>query len=136
MANLVAAGWFIAWIGLVFWVSLSYPQRYCRGIISRKWQKVIFRNRNVDKWGEHFQRLTTRMSQLLAWGMVAAALHYGPAKWDVPDAIYWPVAAIPYIDDVLTGDDDDRWKRRWQAVKNKLKWRMVLPAPVPVRVNA
>jgi hypothetical protein len=33
------------------------------------------------------------------------------------------------LDDVLTSDHDDRWKRRWQAVRNKIKWKMDIPVP-------
>lgn len=34
------------------------------------------------------------------------------------------------VDDLLNGDDEQR-KKRWDAVRNKIKWRMELPAPVP-----
>lgn len=34
---------------------------------------------------------------------------------------YWIVVIVLYMDDYLFGDDD-QWKRRWEATKNKVRW--------------
>lgn len=44
-----------------------------------------------------------------------------------PGLFYFSLLAL-YLDDWLTGDD--RWKRRWQSLKNKLKWKVFVPSPV------
>lgn len=45
---------------------------------------------------------------------------------------FWGGIAVLYIDDLITGDTD-KWKRLWKAAKNKIKWKMKITAPVPVR---
>lgn len=34
---------------------------------------------------------------------------------------YWIIVIVLYMDDYFFGDDD-QWKRRWEATKNKIKW--------------
>jgi hypothetical protein len=53
----------------------------------------------------------------------------------VATVIYWLGASAFFVDDYLTGDDD-RWKRFTDAVRNKVSWKMLLPAPVKVRETA
>lgn len=43
---------------------------------------------------------------------------------------YYLVICALYLDDYFTGDDDDM-KKKWQEVRNKIKWKMKLPAPAP-----
>jgi hypothetical protein len=48
--------------------------------------------------------------------------------WWLPTEAVFSVYILLEMDDYLNGDDDDR-KRRWEGVKNKVKWLMELPAP-------
>lgn len=45
--------------------------------------------------------------------------------------VYWIVVNGLLADDLITGCDSDRWKRRWESVKNKVKWVVPKPAPRP-----
>lgn len=45
---------------------------------------------------------------------------------------YWPYSAL-LADDLISTIDKDKWKKRWSKAKNKIKWKMVIPAPIPTR---
>lgn len=64
---------------------------------------------------------TCRVTQIIAVGILT---------WPFPQAIQWTAFIALYLDDYLTGDDD-RWKRFKDEARNKVKWLMELPAPVP-----
>jgi hypothetical protein len=44
------------------------------------------------------------------------------------NAAYFVPFVCLYLDDYLTGDDD-KWRRFWEGVRNKIKWLMKLPQP-------
>lgn len=72
----------------------------------------------------------------LRWYIVWFTLMIG--LWRIPDqrlsiTIFYSVLIILELDDYLNGDDDDR-KRRWEGVKNKVRWLMQLP-PEPQEVR-
>ena len=47
--------------------------------------------------------------------------------------VYWIPFSALYVDDLVSTIDKDKWKKRWSSAKNKIKWKMVLPIPVPTR---
>ncbi len=44
----------------------------------------------------------------------------------ISGSLFYTLLIVMELDDYLNGDDDDR-KKRWEAVKNKIKWLMDLP---------
>lgn len=46
-------------------------------------------------------------------------------------SVMYGLVVVFFIDDYYNGDDD--WRKRWQAVRNRIKWKMRLPAPQPSR---
>lgn len=51
-------------------------------------------------------------------------------NWLYDVVCWWPWSLL-FIDDLLNLIDRDKWKKRWQNAKNKLKWKMRLPVRVP-----
>lgn len=47
----------------------------------------------------------------------------------VAGPIYFILLILLYLDDYFTNDDNH--KKWWAEVRNKIKWKMELPAPVP-----
>jgi len=47
--------------------------------------------------------------------------------------VYWLPFVALYADDLLSTIDKDKWKKRWSSAKNKIKWKMTLPVPIPTR---
>jgi len=89
-----------------------YPRRHSRGYLSR-WALPFFMKRF-----SFFGPSLLRLSQILAcWILIPS------------NKLYFIAIAILYIDDVLFGDDDQT-KKRWESVKNRIKWKMELPAPI------
>lgn len=48
--------------------------------------------------------------------------------------LYWFWIALLHGDDLITGGDDDKWKKRWSTLKNKVKWQWT-PAMEPARAG-
>jgi len=109
-----------AYLGLYwtaqFFVALGFPKRYGNG----------FTGKAIRRWVK--QPSSRVFVRYMAWFGVTIAV-WG---WHAPNAIFWPVAIGFLIDDYVFGDDEDL-KRRWQAVKNSVKWKMKLPEPAPAR---
>lgn len=104
-----------------------YPDRYCRGIISRKMRKLF---RWPDNFFLSFAAFRIGQMTLLALLQNFIIIHVSN------NSFYWIGIIILFLDDAFFGDDDDRWKRRWQAVKNKIKWKMVLPKPQTAQASS
>jgi len=112
-------GW--AYLGL-YWacqifLSLAYPRRYGNGFTGKALKKLVR------------QQQSRVLVRYLLWFGIAVVV-WGWAH--IPDVPFWPVAVGFFIDDYLFGDDEDL-KRRWQAAKNSVKWKMKLPEPAPAR---
>ena len=45
--------------------------------------------------------------------------------------IYWIIYIALFADDLLTGDIN-KWKKRWQSLKNKVRWQKFQPSPIRV----
>ena len=65
------------------------------------------------------------------WSLDLGGLHL-PAWTDF--TFFWLPYVALYADDIISNIDKDKWKKRFKALKNKLKWRWT-PAPVPVQVR-
>lgn len=112
----------VAWLALVLLAQFIVPDsRVFRGrVLTGSMQRVV-RWRRTD----HRGRWLFRVIQI---GTVIAAFLVGLLPLHLEQGI---VVAL-YLDDYLTGDDDRRRRFR-DAVRNKVKWLMQLPAAEGVR---
>lgn len=118
------AAWFIlfaAATATLFWVSVQAPARLGRGRITRALRflppKVVF----SPPW--------VRLSRYFLLAICAGPIEQlAGGIWLDADVVYWVGCIVLLLDDYLTGDDD-RWRRFWEAVRNKVRWLMELPAP-------
>ena len=110
-------------------VSIGYrfPRRLFRGVLTRKMCSLVY-GTNARQWPVDFQCLSIRLLQVVLLAVLSYTL--------LSSLAFWLLQAGLYLDDLLTGDDDDRWRRRWESLKNKVKWKMRLPVLVPVRGTA
>lgn len=106
---------------------MLFPERNMKGYIGRYLRKLVRR-----LWGE--AELTFgyfgRYFVLLMFAANVMAVPYYLALWWLgigkdPDERYGMAITIAMVvwavDDHINGDDDNR-KRRWESVKNKVKW--------------
>lgn len=56
------------------------------------------------------------------WFPISFAVNFGEPD---PFILIWIAL---YADDLLTGGKN-KWKKRWKSLKNKVKWKMLLPKP-------
>lgn len=77
-----------------------------------RWMRPYFNK----KIGEAYSGYAVRIAQILILFVVC------------PSTIIYAFAiATLYIDDIITGDDNDNFKRKFKGAVNKLKWKMNLP---------
>lgn len=70
-----------------------------------------------------------RVLQLLILFVVTVPSDF-VAPFLISHLIFWIPYISLYVDDLLTLIDKDKWKKRWDSVKNKVKWKW-LPQPMP-----
>lgn len=82
-----------------------------------------YTGRILFRWVHRRNRYIVRF--MCWWGvsLVVSFLWHRPFAFSIT---FWPVAIGFIADDYYFGDDDER-KKRWDAVKNKIKWLMDLP---------
>lgn len=74
-----------------------------------------------------------RIYQMFAlFAISAGPLFALPAPYNTISYIsgYAVPLIVLYVDDIVTHIDNDKWKKRFKALKNKVKWKW-LPAPAP-----
>jgi hypothetical protein len=100
-------------------IQLGFPKRYANGRIFSRWLHRWFRDRFV-----------LRMFQITVIGLLLAGAQviFGQVGTALGNLIFWGCYAMLFLDDYLTGDDDN-WRRFKEWAKNKIKWKMPLPAP-------
>lgn len=122
-----------AWVMICLWVASVYPQRVNKGYISRAHMRIarkIYKRpaeptwRYIGCWLIGFFVVMWSLTLVLVFvvSMMGLSVAHGE---------FWIVAIIREFDDVLNGEDD-AWKKRWDSVKNKVKWKWT-PAMEPVR---
>lgn len=120
--------WVMSGIFVQWFMDSFFGKRVGKGLISRLLAKLrVFGKRPFEAsrwWGR-------RIRQLLAMYATLFALYIGP-WFDTDDLtpcyVFWAVFIILYLDDYLFGDDDN-FKRFWEGVRNRIKWKMELPEP-------
>lgn len=78
---------------------------------------------------------TFRIIQLVLCMAITYPLVFAGVGGETPIDVYWCWVIVLFGDDLLTGGPRDRWKRRWEKLKNAVKWKW-LPSmePHPIRV--
>lgn len=71
------------------------------------------------------------MPALLAYFALVFTDLESVAYWIILFGYWWPYTTL-FLDDIITGKDRN-WKKKWDAVKNKIRWKW-LPTPRPVLV--
>lgn len=113
-----------AWMALgltVQWfVGLAFPKRIGKGLLTKPmWRWPVFGSARPTM---------VRSKQIFVLLALFYALVFGTALSDLyVTAGLWVLIIALYIDDYLFGDDEG--KRRWDWVRNKVKWRMKLLQP-------
>lgn len=108
---------FPVWIAMYFFSYIITP-----------WNKLGngYTGRIFFRWVPRNWRYVVRY--MAWWGITLVPILMG-----IPNYVFWIVAIAFIVDDYYFGDDDER-KKRWDLMKNKIKWLMDLP-PVPVEVK-
>lgn len=94
-----------------------HPDKLEQGKITRVMKKLV-------KFPIDFYLATFgvfRIAQMIAFYFVDEYIWHSPHE--SADFIF---IIVLYLDDIYF-NDDDKWKKRWQTLKNKIKWKMTLP---------
>jgi len=105
--------------------------------LTAQFSVIFFRNSRLFR-GRLFTRPLCRRVRFLREPFVARCVQWAVVlgvSMAVPgvvgDACFWVPWTVFHLDDWFTGGDDD-WRRRWESVRNRVRWLMQLPAPTPV----
>lgn len=85
------------------------------------------------RWGSRDPIVVVVRHLVSYFGWYGVCLFVLPDPWF--EAVFFPALIVIGLDDLYNGDDDDR-KRRWESLKNKVKW-LWLPSErelQPIRV--
>lgn len=111
-----------AWFALMLWQQLVYPQRTNKGYIGRfiTWvvTKIVGPKTRTWRWF-----LTDVAVFVVVLSPPAILLDFVVESFiDVEfEGSAFILMMVKVLDDVLNGEDDG-WKKRFLAVKNKIKW--------------
>lgn len=124
------SGVYLAWVGLYFVSILFIPSRkLCRGLFTRHILIRFIPPRRfwAGPWRNSYRYMLWVVGSLplLFSGVVNSA----NARY----AVFFGVYILLLLDDYIFGDDENRKKMREWA-RNKIKWKMKLPAPVTDQV--
>lgn len=97
-------------------------------------RRKLFRGKVLTMWVRRairffrprgFGSLDVRGLILRTFQVMVPAFYFDHGSWQI---LPWLWGIVLYLDDYLTGDED-QWKRFKDWARNKIKWRMELPAP-------
>jgi hypothetical protein len=114
--------WIVLAVAATVYSAYVQPRRFARGILTRKLVAPLMpptlRQPPYVGAGRMF------FSTVLA---IPTSYLLSMAEWE---PVFYGLYVLAFVvDDWLTGDD--RWKRRFKALRNKIRWRMALPTPAP-----
>lgn len=73
----------------------------------------------------------TILMGMMLWLVILSFAGMHSPYWLYCTVYWWPWSLL-HADDLLTKIDKDRWRKRWQSAKNKVKWKWT-PAMQPAR---
>jgi len=117
VTGLVFAG---IWTVLLFAVLIA--DRDCKGIFTRK----VLSRIPPRKWWTPATFVAINYRYLLISGTIFVVQEFVPN--DMDDLVWWVPQILVLLDDWLFHDTD--LKKKWDMVRNKIKWRMELPEPL------
>jgi hypothetical protein len=100
---------------------VCFPGRIGRGALTR-WLNRL-------RHGREWRNLLEIQAPVACFAAAFVALWVAPLAADFLLVIAGVLMFGFDVDDLLFGDDDDRWKRRREAARNRISWKMPLPAP-------
>ena len=118
---------FAAWIALVCGFGCYLAVKTVDGGTRRfkgKFHRWLLRRHGLDgllKWGA--------LNVLLAFSPLGFWLAGNTFMWALLVIVFWVINGIVDLDDLINGKERPP-KERWAALKNKVRWKMQLPAPV------
>jgi len=120
-------GWVILGLAVQWFVMLAFPTRIGKGVLTKlMWSWPLIGSRLPVR---------VRMKQVFILIGIHWTIQFGITDTKVYGiAAFWCALIALYVDDYLFGDDEGR--RRWESVRNKVKWRMALPEPQPQKDGA
>ena len=112
--------WMVLGVCVQLFVGGVFPKRLGRGLLTKPmWTWPLLRAKSPS---------AVRLKQLVVLWVIEFTLDMGTGIDDLLlTAGFWFLVIVLYLDDYLFGDDDG--KRRWDWVRNKIKWKMELPEP-------
>lgn len=124
--------YFIVWFVVMMMVP---PRKHQRGYIWRLLRKlppwVFIRGEFNPREFRTLFRTWLRFI-ILAWALLGVLSVIG-VSGGLHGALFYTTLTVIELDDLYNGDDEDR-KRRWEGVKNKVKW-LWTPAMEPARLG-
>lgn len=122
------SSWVIPFVWLsIYWATIWIvpTERLCKGLFTR----YVLKRLPPKRWWTPGS--TGHMYRYMLWWGITIVLEYGYPRFGVKTwaLLFWGPVILVVLDDYFFGDDD-AWKRRWEGVKNKIKWKMDLPEPV------
>lgn len=114
------------WLYYLLWIVVDFavPRRKeQKGYIWRAVRATLFRWFFIKKPPEQLFRRFMVFSAIVYYGVLLQL----PLSDFQTGALFFAFFTVLALDDYLNGDDDDR-KKRWDWVRNKIRWLMELPA--------
>jgi hypothetical protein len=113
--------WLILSIGAQIVLPILNPRGYQRGKLF-----TMPLRRHV----KFFDNAYCRLMQIFALWPIDTIVRHIWTGHDTTISILWSIAVIAlYFDDWMTNHDD--FQKKWDLVRNKIKWKMELPEPAP-----
>lgn len=128
--------WLGAWLLISIWLQAVFPKRYDNGYIARFQKKIVTfvvgpKQFSLRWFGFDLLVFVVLMTPIgIAIGKLLALVGFE----ELDDKGAWIALLLRLLDDYLNGEDDG-WKKRWEAVKNKVKWKWT-PAMEPAKERA
>ena len=118
--------WMVLGLAVQWGMILMWPRRIGKGLVTKK----------MWRWPLIGSSLPTTVRSKQVFSLIAVfwTIQFGVADTIYGVAGFWVALIGLYLDDYLFGDDEG--KRRWDWVRNKIRWKMALPEPAPQKDTA
>ena len=124
-----------AWLIMLFWAFIVYPQRYNKGYIARFQRRATkaVAGPPIATWKWLLTDLIAFIVIMLSLAMLLYFSLQLLVRFKYDGGFIFIAYMIRIVDDVLNGEDDI-WKKRYKTLKNKVKW-LWTPAMEPAKIK-